>query len=91
MALRFRKSFSIAPGLRLNIGKKSASIRAGARNAGITVGTAGKRASASLPGTGLGATHKFGTGESRPSSGIGRTISIALGVLAILILVSAMF
>lgn len=91
MALRFRKTFNIAPGLKLNIGKKSASIRVGARNAGITVGTAGKRASASLPGTGLGATHKFGGGESRPGSGIGHAISIALGVLAILVLISVLF
>lgn len=56
MALRFRKTIKIAPGLKLNLGKKSASIRIGGKNAGYTIGTAGTTTSASLPGTGLGVT-----------------------------------
>jgi uncharacterized protein DUF4236 len=30
MALRFRKTFSILPGVKLNIGKKTASVRSSA-------------------------------------------------------------
>lgn len=53
MAFRFRRSLKIAPGLTLNIGKKSASMRVGGRGAGVTMGTAGKRVTVGVPGTGL--------------------------------------
>ena len=54
MAIKFRKSFKIAPGVRLNVGKKSGSIRLGPKNAGVTLGTKRNRVGASIPGTGLG-------------------------------------
>jgi hypothetical protein len=51
MGLRFRTSFKIAPGLRLNIGKRGVtSLRIGPRGFGMTVGKRGLRASADLPG-----------------------------------------
>lgn len=53
-AVRFRKSKKIAPGVRLTIGKGSASVRLGGKNAGVSIGTKAKSVSASLPGTGLG-------------------------------------
>ncbi|MGO7570311.1 MULTISPECIES: DUF4236 domain-containing protein [Rhizobium] len=64
MAIRFRKSFKIAPGLRLNIGKKGASVRVGPKGAGYTVGTSGQRVSASVPGTGVGFSSKIGKRKS---------------------------
>lgn len=54
MAIRFRKSKKLGKGVRLNIGKGSASVRLGGRNAGVTLGTKSRGASISLPGTGLG-------------------------------------
>lgn len=62
MAIRFRKTVRIAPGLKLNIGKKSASVRLGGKNLGYTVGTKGRTTSASIPGTGLGVTSTKGNG-----------------------------
>lgn len=62
MAIRFRKTIKIAPGLKLNIGKKSASVRIGGQNMGYTVGTKGRTTSASIPGTGLGVTSRKNTG-----------------------------
>lgn len=54
MAFRFRKSIKIAPGIRVNLNKKSASVRIGPRGAGYTISSTGqKRVSASLPGSGL--------------------------------------
>ena len=53
MAFRFRRTFKIAPGLQLNLGKKNVSVRAGGRGLGITAGTAGKTLGAGIPGTGL--------------------------------------
>ncbi|TAT82469.1 DUF4236 domain-containing protein [Rhizobium ruizarguesonis] len=64
MAIRFRKSFKLAPGLRLNVGKKGASIRVGTKGAGYTVGTSGQRVSASVPGTGVGFSSKIGKRKS---------------------------
>lgn len=64
MAMRFRKSFKLAPGLRLNIGRKGASIRVGPKGAGYTVGTSGQRVSASVPGTGFGFSSKIGKRKS---------------------------
>ncbi|MEX0627067.1 MAG: DUF4236 domain-containing protein [Cucumibacter sp.] len=65
MAIRFRRSLKIAPGLRLNIGKRSASVRLGPKNLGATFGTTGRTYSASIPGTGLGVTER----QSRQTAG----------------------
>jgi len=68
MAMRFRRSVKIAPGVRLNVGKKSASVRVGGKGFGVTTGTSGTRVSAGVPGTGLYATQKVGSPKrSAPS------------------------
>ena len=59
MALRFRRSIKLAPGLRLNVGKKGASISAGVRGARITMGTRGVHGSVGAPGTGLSYRQKL--------------------------------
>ncbi len=53
MGFRFRRSFKIAPGLRVNVGKKGMSLSAGVRGARVTVGTSRVTASAGIPGTGI--------------------------------------
>jgi endonuclease YncB( thermonuclease family) len=54
MAFRIRKSFRIAPGVRINLNAKSASVRLGPKSLGYTVSSnGGKRLSAAIPGTGL--------------------------------------
>ena len=54
MPFRFRRTIRIAPGLSINLGKKSASVRVGGRGAGYTVSTNGNRTtSLSIPGTGI--------------------------------------
>jgi len=50
---RFRSSIRIAPGLRLNLGKRSASVSAGVRGAHVTVGEKGTRTTVGISGTGL--------------------------------------
>ena len=42
MGFRFRKSIKIAPGVRLNIGKKSASISVGGRGVRHTISSTGR-------------------------------------------------
>lgn len=64
MGFRFRKSFKIAPGVRLNVGKKSMSVSMGARGVRHSINTKGqRRTSAGIPGTGLYYTN---TTSSKP-------------------------
>ena len=52
MAIQFRKSIKLLPGVRLNIGKKSASVTLGGRHTPhVTYSTTGRRTeSVDLPG-----------------------------------------
>lgn len=91
MSFRFRKSFKIAPGVRLNVGKRSFSASVGPKGLTHTVGTAGRRTTAGIPGSGLSYTtkHKGKKSESGTTSGRSNfflvVIFIALVVLAIAI------
>lgn len=53
MSLRFRKTFTLFPGLRLNIAKKSISVSAGVDGATLNFGKQGVRGTVGLPGSGL--------------------------------------
>ena len=66
MGLRFRKSVKIAPGVRLNFGKKSASVSLGGKGARLTINNKGKKtASVGIPGTGLYYTESIGGTKKR--------------------------
>lgn len=57
MGFRFRKSFKIAPGVKVNLNKKSAGVTFGTKGAHYTVNTKGKRTTTvGIPGTGLSYT-----------------------------------
>lgn len=69
MATRFRKSKKIAPGVRLNINKKSASISFGPKGFKHTISTTGKsHTTVGIPGSGLSYTTSSGSGSSGSSS-----------------------
>ncbi|MEQ8260494.1 MAG: DUF4236 domain-containing protein [Alcanivorax sp.] len=53
MAIRFRKSVKIAPGIRLTAGKKGLGVGIGPRGGGVHFGPNGTRVRASIPGTGI--------------------------------------
>jgi hypothetical protein len=59
MGLRFRRSWGVLPGVRLNLGLKSGSVSFGVRGLHYTIGTRGQRVTAGLPGTGLYWTQKI--------------------------------
>ncbi|MCG3884463.1 DUF4236 domain-containing protein [Photobacterium leiognathi] len=66
MVFRFRKSISIAPGVKLNIGKKGiSSLSVGKRGMGISIGRNGTYGNISLPGTGLSYRTRLGGGSSK--------------------------
>jgi hypothetical protein len=56
MSLRFRQTFTLFPGVKLNIGKRGISASIGIHGAAINVGKKGLRATVGLPGTGLSYT-----------------------------------
>lgn len=61
MGLRFRKSIKIAPGVRLNLGKKSFGVSFGVKGMRHTISSTGKRTtSVGIPGSGLSYTHTHG-------------------------------
>lgn len=53
MALRFRRSFKIVPGVRLNLSGKGASVSLGSRGFHYTIGQQGTRTTVGLPGSGV--------------------------------------
>lgn len=53
MALRFRKSFKLAPGVRMNVSTSGMSWTLGPRGASVSIGKRGTYLNAGLPGTGL--------------------------------------
>ena len=54
MGFRFRKSFKIAPGVKLNVGKKSVGVSVGGKGFRTSVNSSGRRTtSVGIPGTGL--------------------------------------
>ena len=55
MGLRFRKSFKLAPGVRLNVGNSGMSWTLGPPGASVSIGQRGTYFNASLKGTGLSA------------------------------------
>lgn len=66
MGFRFRKSVKIAPGVRLNFGKKSTSVSLGGKGARFTLNNKGKATtSVGIPGTGLYYTESVGGTKKR--------------------------
>ena len=57
MGFRFRRTLKIAPGIRLNFGKKGVSTSIGPQGAKITLGKDGVRTTVGLPGSGMSYTH----------------------------------
>lgn len=71
MGFRFRKSFKIAPGVRVNVGKKSVGISAGVKGARVSVNSSGRKTTTvGLPGTGLSysKTEKIGGSKTNAAS-----------------------
>lgn len=54
--LRFRRSRSVLPGVRVNLSKSGPSVSLGPRGAKLTVGATGIRTTVGLPGSGLSLT-----------------------------------
>ncbi|VXB85678.1 hypothetical protein ENHYD8BJ_90315 [Enhydrobacter sp. 8BJ] len=56
MGLRFRKTIKVAPGIKLNVGKKSSSVSIGGKGFTTNYGKNGTRTTIGIPGTGVSYT-----------------------------------
>lgn len=62
MGLRFRKSFKVAPGVKVNLNKKSTSVTLGGKGVHHTVSSSGKKTTTvGIPGTGISYSETSGT------------------------------
>lgn len=68
MGVRFRKSFRIAKGVRLNVSKSGVSASFGGRGFSTSIGKRGTRVNVGIPGTGLSYSTKIGGSSSRSRS-----------------------
>ena len=71
MGLRFRKSFKIAPGIKINLNKKSMSVTMGGKGFHHTINSSGKTTtSVGIPGTGISYTKISGKTKAKNSKKI---------------------
>lgn len=64
MGFKFKKSAKIAPGVKLNLGKKSVGVSVGNKWGGMTINSQnGVTTRASIPGTGISYTERMSGGK----------------------------
>lgn len=64
MGFKIRKSFKIAPGLRINLSKSGASVSVGKAGATVNVSKRGVKSTVGLPGTGLSHTQNLSANKT---------------------------
>ena len=89
MAMRFRRSVKVAPGVKVNLSKKNVGVTVGTEGAHYSVNSSGRKTTTvGVPGTGVSYVnvsskkHQQGGGEARLAS---KGTYIALLVLAVLL------
>lgn len=82
--LRFRRSFKVVPGIRLNLSKTGVSTSVGRRGLWFTLGSRGTRSTVGLLGTGVSYTQ-----QSRRGGGVGALVLVIVVVLVVLAMVGA--
>jgi hypothetical protein len=87
MGWRLRKSFKIAPGIRLNLSRRGLGVSAGVRGFRVSAGPSGVRRTISIPGTGLYNTQSIGPGRTITPAGRRSAGCIAVLLLAVLLAV----
>lgn len=75
MPLRFRKTFKIAPGIKINLSKSGLSTSIGKRGASINLGKRGTRVTTGIPGTGFSFSQLFGSKKTKEAP-VGQTNQI---------------
>ena len=71
MALRFRKSFKIAPGVRINLSKSGVSTSIGGKGITANLSKRGTRLTTGIPGTGLSCSTLYKSKPKAPAARLG--------------------
>jgi len=79
MGFRFRRSISLIPGVRVNLGKHGASLSIGGRGAHVNFSKRGTRTTLSAPGTGLSYTTTSSSSRAAAHPSIHHTAADAPG------------
>lgn len=81
MGLRFRKSFKLAPGVRLNVSSGGMSWSLGPRGASVSIGKRGTYFNASLPGTGISSRTRLDRPAPSPQArSAPQTVTVSLSL-----------
>lgn len=80
MALRFRKSIKLAPGIRMNLSGSGISWSIGPRGASIGIGKRGTFLNTGIPGTGLNSRQRLTAGSSATRRQANATTSFSMTV-----------
>lgn len=83
MAIRFRKSFKLAPGIRWNVSSSGSSWTVGPRGASVGIGKRGVHLNSGIPGTGFSSRTQLvagGTPRSRPTPNTSTTVSLSCSI-----------
>lgn len=87
MAIRFRKSFKVAPGVRVNVSKSGMSTSIGRKGLTTNLSKKGTRLTAGIPGTGLSASKLYPNASNKQAEGAG--LGFGGWLIVILIAVTA--
>lgn len=88
MGFRFRKSFKVLPGVRLNVSKSGTSVSVGGKGATTNFSKKGTRSTLGVPGTGVSYSFKHGSNQgSNRTSGLGWIVLIfaLVGLFALIL------
>ncbi len=90
MALRFRRSIRLAPGIRLNLGLHGAGLSVGPRGLHVGVNRRGMYTSAGIPGSGIYAIHHIrgSAGQHVAGSAAGFVVGILIGLAVVALLLA---
>ena len=87
MGLRFRKSVKLIPGVRLNVGLRSASLSVGGRGVTYNIGSKGSRLTLGIPGSGL--SYSTNLSQQTPAQLLSNTGNSALRFSAMSVVMAA--
>jgi hypothetical protein len=94
MGFRFRRSIRVAPGVRININKKSTSVTVGGKGFHHTVNSKGRRTTTvGLPGTGLSYQHVSSSSTRRSAisgSTAFRNLAVVIAVVIGIVVLAAL-
>jgi len=85
MGFRYRSSFRLARGLRVNLSKSGASLTVGRPGATLNLGRRGTRATVGLPGTGLSWSERIRPGRGGRGAPIVGWLIAIVAVAAIVV------